>query len=904
MCRVLGATEVDVAGARVKLGGPVPRRLFTELIAAAGQPVPDDQLTEAVWGADTPARAATTLQVCVSRLRQALGVDARQLLQRTSSGYALRLDPDATDAAQFTRAVYEGRRHLTEDRPAVALRVLTEALALWRGEPYADLPASNLVAAARAQLTELREVAFEERAAARLALGDAARAVSELSAAVTASPYRERRWALLILGLYRGGRQGDALAALRRVRALLSDELGVDPGAELRELERRVLSHDPRLLLPESAGPAKPTGRAAKACLTGRGGSTGRGGAAGEADRNRTWPLSTFVGRDRELATVAAALRDRRLVTLVGPGGVGKTRVVVQYVAQRVDSPWLVRLAHVREPALLTEVVADAVGGPGESSADLADTLADRPGLLVLDNCEHLVEPVAELVLELLENCPDLHILVTSREPLGVDGETCLPVEPLPLRDPDGSDGPAVTLLLDRVGAVRTNWSPSDAERAAARTVCAALDGLPLALELAAARARVLSLREISARLDDRFTLLGAVPRGSLSTHSTLRAAVGWSVEHLPEADRALLHRLWAFDGEFTLEGAEAVRPATTSMIDSLATLVTRSVVVADTTVSPARYRLLETVRAYCRESDPDPAATRLAHARWAGELAARTSSAPAAPAGPHAGRTATRRVPVTLTPALGRPKLDRARRSLAALDAVTEDMARLRRRFAEVIALAEQTGAPGRLPRTQAICQLAMTLLSIQAAGLTNDLSGGDLSSGDLPGGEPRGGELYGGELFGGGRLLGGTGWSNLAAGWSSLYDARAATDPTPGAEQALDSIRLALRSFEEDGDRPLSLAALHTGASALELTDRADDGLLLKAATGQHAKKLGIPVEHFVRIGTLLDGSSPAPRRRRSAAARPQQAEGALPARAASAQPRVTLSWPQMAALLAVGD
>src|SRR5882757_1766606 len=144
MCRVLGATEVDVAGARVKLGGPVPRRLFTELIAAAGQPVPDDQLTEAVWGADTPARAATTLQVCVSRLRQALGVEARQLLQRTSSGYALRLDPDATDAAQFTRAVYEGRRHLAEDRPAAALRVLTEALALWRGEPYADLPSSNL----------------------------------------------------------------------------------------------------------------------------------------------------------------------------------------------------------------------------------------------------------------------------------------------------------------------------------------------------------------------------------------------------------------------------------------------------------------------------------------------------------------------------------------------------------------------------------------------------------------------------------------------------------------------------------------------------------------------------------------------------------------------------------------
>jgi predicted ATPase/DNA-binding SARP family transcriptional activator len=851
--------------------------------------VPDDQLTEAVWGADTPARAATTLQVCVSRLRQALGVEARQLLQRTNSGYALRLDPDSTDAAQFTRAVSEGRRHLAEGRAGAALRVLTGALALWRGEPYADLPTSNLVAAARAQLTELREVAFEERAAARLALGDSARAVSELSAAVTSSPYRERRWALLILGLYRGGRQGDALAALRRVRALLSDELGVDPGAELRELERRVLSHDPRLLLPELTGPvattgaAAPSGRGAKACLTGRGGTTGRGGAAGEADRNRTWPLSTFVGRDRELATVASALRDRRLVTLVGPGGVGKTRLVVQYVAQRVDSPWLVRLAHVREPAELAEAVAEAVGDPGRPCADridLTDALAARPGLLVLDNCEHLVEPVAELVLELLEHCPDLHVLVTSREPLGVDGETCVPVEPLPLRAPDGTEGPAVALLLDRVASVRAGWHPTEADRVEAHAVCAALDGLPLALELAATRARVLSLGEISARLADRFTLLGAVPRGSLSTHATLRAAVGWSVERLPEADRALLHRLWAFDGEFSLAGAEAVRPAATSMIESMATLVARSVVVADTTVTPARYRLLETVRAYCRESDPDPVATRAAHARWARELAVRTEVEP------RPARPAT----VDRTPPPGRPRLDRARRSLAALDAVTEDMARLRRRFAEVIALAEQTGHAGRLPRAQAVCQLAMILLSIQAAGLTNELTEPAHAGGPDPD-----------WLLGGGRLLGGAGWSNLAAGWSSLYEARTAAEPAPHAEAALGSIRLAFSSFQGDGDRPLSLAALHTGASALELVNRADDGQRLKTATGQHARKLGIPVEHFVRIGTLLDGSGPAPRRRRPADRPTPQRSTARPA---PASPRVGLSWAEMASLLTVGD
>jgi predicted ATPase len=264
--------------------------------------------------------------------------------------------------------------------------------------------------------------------------------------------------------------------------------------------------------------------------------------------------------------------------------------------------------------------IADAVGPVGDdpaatvTAATVTKALAGRRGVLVLDNCEHLVDLVAETVIELLESCPELRVLTTSREPLGVDGETVVAVQPLPLLAHDGADGPAVALLLDRVRAVRPGWEPSTPELLAARQVCATLDGLPLALELAAARARVLGLAEIAERLDDRFAVLGPVPKGSLSPHASLRAALGWSVAQLPEPDRALLLRLWPFEDGFTLAAAEAVRPTGAPVIDSLSSLVTRSVVIADTTSCPTRYHLLETWRAYCRENDPTPEETMRVH--------------------------------------------------------------------------------------------------------------------------------------------------------------------------------------------------------------------------------------------------------------------------------------------------
>lgn len=635
MCRVLGPTTVTDEGTPIDLGGPLPRRLLTALLLAEGTPVPDERLASAVWGEHTPTRPASALQVYVSRLRRALGNSWRGLLARAGTGYVFRLPPTALDVVRFAGAVERGRRLFADGAAAEAERVFADALAWWRGEPYADLLDTTEVTAARARLAELHEVAVEERLAARLSTGDAPGAAAELDAAVRAAPYRERRWALRILALYRCGRQSDALAALRAVRALLADELGIEPGPELQRMERLVLAQDPRLLLPEPRSTPAPVA----------------------SRRQFGRPLSSFVGRDTELATVGGLLAAHRLVTVTGPAGVGKTRLVVEYAAALPDTDdlWLVRLADARQPEVVAHAVADAVGlahMAGEPETVLLDALATRSGLLVLDNCEHLVDAVARLAVALLTGCPGLRILATSREQLSIDGEATVAVAPLPVWTGDGADGPATLLLLDRIRAVRPGWQPSAEERRQVHRMCVALDGLPLAIELAATRARVLGLAEIEENLDDRFALLGAVPRGSLAAHATLRAAIAWSVELLSSADRALLLRLWPFEGGFSLEATDAVRPpgpagrTAVSALESLSTLVSRSVVQADTTVSPSRYRLLETIRSYCRATDPDPDGTREAHAAWVRRIAARAGSDLRGRHSAMAMRTLTRELP------------------------------------------------------------------------------------------------------------------------------------------------------------------------------------------------------------------------------------------------------------------
>lgn len=609
--RALGSIAVEVDDCVVDLGGPVPRRFLAALSMAATSPVSDAVLAELVWGEDQPRNASGALRVVASRIRSAFGPAARELLPRSMSGYRLAVPPEQTDHGRFTALVADGMRLLAAGDAVRAARSLTEALALWRGEPWPELDHGLAPVAERTRLMELREVAVEELAAARLACGDPATAVADLSEAVIAAPFRERRWELLALGLYRSGRQVQALAELRRVRELLVDELGVEPGPGLRLLEHRMLEQDPGLLAESPRVqpdlPPRP--------------------------RPPEWrPLSTFLGRDHDMGLLSHLLATERMVSVVGPAGVGKTRLAIEHYATASASAdrWFVRLGDVNDGNAAVTALATALSQVQHSGDPLplvCRALSMQPGLLVLDNCEHLVEPVAHLVVRLLAACPDLRVLATSRQPLGVDGEHVLTLDPLPLADGD-SDGAAVRLLYDRVRAGRPTWHPSAADRAAAHDICALLDGLPLAIELAAARERSFGLTGIAAHLRDRREVLGSTPHGSLSRHADLQAALGWSIDNLGVTDRALLLRLWPFEGGFTWQAAAATQPGDlgAGVLAALASLVDRSVVTIDRTESGTRYRLLETVRGYCRGVDADPQATLVAHAQWVRMFAAEQS--------------------------------------------------------------------------------------------------------------------------------------------------------------------------------------------------------------------------------------------------------------------------------------
>ncbi|AOS61863.1 AfsR/SARP family transcriptional regulator [Actinoalloteichus hymeniacidonis] len=574
---VLGPFEVRAGDQLINVGGPLPRRLLAILLAAEGQPVSDDSLAEGLWGDRRPRNSAGALQVYVSRLRRVLPGTA---LQRSASGYRL-LAPD-TDVTRFRGHLARARALVAGDRPADAHEAFDAALRLWRGEPYEDLADDEWTTAIRAALVEQHDSAQEESAAALLEAGDHAGAVAVLELLVHAAPYRERRWQLLALALYRSGRQADALNAVRRVRTLLAEELGVDPGPELRQLEGRILAQDPALAA---------TGAA----------------AATPGDR----PLSSFIGRDADLALLDRLVGMHRLVTVVGPAGAGKTRLAVEWAGRNA----VVRLADVTDPAPLVSAVAAAVGVT-EFAGDPYEALVKRLRLrgepLVLDNCEHLAGEVARLVVNLLDRIPALRVVATSRSPLGVDGEHNLPLEPLAADD-------AVTLLTDRIRAGRPSWSEQDVDRQDLRRLADALDRLPLALELAAARVRTFGVRTLIEHLDDRFTVLGRIPHGTMTPHATLQDAVAWSFDLLSVEERDLAVQLWPYEGGFPLEAA-----ASAAGLRALVSLVDQSVVTAETGGSTARYRMLETIRAYCRSVDRDPAATRTAHAVWVRELVAR----------------------------------------------------------------------------------------------------------------------------------------------------------------------------------------------------------------------------------------------------------------------------------------
>ncbi|MFF5228354.1 BTAD domain-containing putative transcriptional regulator [Dactylosporangium sp. NPDC000521] len=594
LIRVLGPVEVQAPGRSPVSPAPSVRALLARLAGSPGRVVSGDALTDALWGEELPADAANALQTRVSKLRRALvaaGLDAWVLTTR-APGYQLTLPPEAVDAHRFDRAVAQART--TDDRDA-ALAAYDEALGLWRGPALADVGETDWIRAERLRLEELRFAALEDRLELLVDTGRHATVVGELESMVAEHPLRERPHRLLMLALYRAGRQADALAVEQRLRHRLAEELGIDPSPDLRALTEAIL----RQQIP-SATPAAPAFVAAPAPV-----------ASGAVPAR----LSSFLGRDADLRTTLQELRAARLVTLTGPGGVGKTTLSLE-TARRIepaiaDTVHIIRLAALAPDADVAEAFAAQLGvqspGPGTLAAEaVAGHLQHRRALLVVDNCEHVVDAAATVVDHLLQATTDIRVLATSREALAVTGETQIAVGPLAVPDetaaPDDiAASPAVRLFLDRARSVRPGLELDAGAARAVASICRRLDGMPLAIELAAARAKALPPAEIADRLRDRFALLTAGPRSSEARHRTLRATIDWSHDLLPEGERRLLRRLAVFRGGWTLEAAEQVcgfgRSEPADVADLLFRLVDQSLVTADP--GTGRFRLLVTIREY-----------------------------------------------------------------------------------------------------------------------------------------------------------------------------------------------------------------------------------------------------------------------------------------------------------------
>ncbi|HEX2048372.1 MAG TPA: BTAD domain-containing putative transcriptional regulator [Acidimicrobiales bacterium] len=622
--RLLGPLEVVADdGTIVSLRGLKLRALIAVLALEAGHLVSSDRLIECLYGDELPQQAANALHLLVSKVRRALReAGADEVVVTRPPGYLLAVGPDQVDALRFAAMVADGRAHLEKGRAGEASATLAGALALWRGDALADFAYEEFAAPERGRLEELRRSAVEDRIEADLALGRHGECVDELRAMVAAHPFRERLWGMLMLALYRAGRQADALRAFQAARQTLGEELGIEPATELRALEAAILAQDPSLDL---ARPSPPPAAPAAA-------------AAGNLPR----PLTACIGRDDELVRVGEVLDRVRLVTLTGPGGTGKTRLAIE-AALRVASgfpggAWMVDLAGVLDGEGVVPAMRSSLGLEGApltappaqgDAAQLAETLGDRRMLVVLDNCEHLVAKAATAAEDLLSRCPGLTLLCTSREALGVPGEVLFAVPPL-------APEVAARLFVERALAAAPDLVFDEAARVAVDDICARLDGLPLAIELAASRARALDVTQIAARLGDRFRLLSSGPRTAVPRQRTLRAVVDWSYDLLDPVERLVFERLTVFAAGATLEAAEAVCRGDgvdeAEVADVLARLVDKSLVTVDRSSGPARFTMLQTLVDYGAERLAEAGGTDAAMRRlgaWALDLARRAERPP-----------------------------------------------------------------------------------------------------------------------------------------------------------------------------------------------------------------------------------------------------------------------------------
>jgi predicted ATPase/DNA-binding SARP family transcriptional activator len=651
MFGILGATRVVGAdGAEIALGGPRRRALLALLMLDAGRMVSTERLIDGLYGAQVPAGVANAVQSQVSRLRQVLPVP----LEGQLAGYRLAVDPDDVDAHRFQRLSAWGREALAAGDPARAAELLRDALALWRGPALVDVGDAPFAGPQTVRLEELRIGAVEDQVEADLALGRHRALVADLGELVAERPLRERLRGQYMRALYGSGRQSEALAAYEDARRELAESLGADPGPELAAVHLSVLRGAPEPLPPapdvprETSPDSRPDSRPDPQPDRQPGPDpvtdTPAGGQGADSPWNRLpAPLTSFVGRDAELGRICGQLERERLVTLIGPGGAGKTRLAIEAARHQQDACFI-ELVGITGGAELPQAVLDALGlrdgglrsgVPGGPAAApdpfdrIAAALDGRPLLLVLDNCEHVVADAAALAERLLAASPRLRILATSREALGIGGEALCPIPTLDVPEPGTGRAqvlasPAVRLFTERAAAVRPDFDPA-ADVDSVLRLCTALDGLPLAIELAAARLRSLSVSEIAARLgstpdcddapysagvrpDTLFRLLSRGSRTAQPRQRTLRGVVEWSWQLLPADERAVLRRASVFAGGWTLAAAEAVcaDPAQDpdEILDLIAALVEKSLVVAEHPdgAGRVRYRMLESIRAYGAE--------------------------------------------------------------------------------------------------------------------------------------------------------------------------------------------------------------------------------------------------------------------------------------------------------------
>ncbi|MFE3446577.1 BTAD domain-containing putative transcriptional regulator [Nocardia sp. NPDC059180] len=608
---ILGPLEVRTeSGGSIEVPGARLRALLIALALEPGRAVSKAKLVDWIWGEQPPADAANALQALVSRLRRVLPDGS---LDVQPGGYRLAVHPGAVDAVRFDQLLDSARG----GDDAYQARLLREALALWRGAPMPDLGDSADVDAVITRFDGLRLAAMEDLYEAEIRLGRGGELVAELTDLVAQHPLRERLVAALMRALGAAGRGAEALTVYQRAREALADELGVDPSPELSTLHVALLRGEV-------------------------------GARPEERTTNLRAELTSFVGKSADIAVVRELLVAHRLTTVTGPGGSGKTRLAVEAARTMLgdlpDGAWLVELAgadgtgDLAQPALAAFGLRDALlgGAPNAEPVDrLIAAIRDRETLLILDNCEHVIEAAAAFAHRVLGECTRLRILATSREPLGITGEALWPVAPLalPRTDTDADaihTSPAVALLRDRASAVRKDLGTDAAALATMARICRALDGIPLEIELAAARLRTMSLDQLADRLDDRFRLLTGGSRTAIPQHRTLRAVVDWSWELLSDAEKLVLRRLAVFAGGASLEAAEQVC-ADSGVVEQwqvleLLTALTEKSLLQVTEDDSPRFRMLETIKQYAAErlvESGDADAARRAHLAYFTGLAA-----------------------------------------------------------------------------------------------------------------------------------------------------------------------------------------------------------------------------------------------------------------------------------------